>query len=201
MTTASRAPLLVVAIETPETRAIRETFEWANLEYCLELTGGVCENDDDPNASIRLCVDNVVLCGWRAAFVYCSRLAHTLPSDPLCAAMIHEWIDDPYHMDIDEGAAARIMRRVDVALAAHGGQFVCDLDAVTAADFLLSERLREIAPAVLASFPRVEVYLEYVRSVLNESSDEEEDEPAAEGTVPTLDTTTTTTSPPACAVM
>lgn len=137
---------LAYADVTPEVRAIWRTLDYAQLPYQVEPL-------DEGDVELRLPEEGATIRGWRAVFVYASRLAHTYPSAPTGAAFVEEWLNAPW----DEAARAATLDRMETALAAHGKTYLCDCDLnlSTAADFLWVARLADVPAAELEARPCV----------------------------------------------
>ena len=100
--------------------------------------------------------DEVVLKGFISIFTYCSRLAHTLPSNPVDAGITMQYL---------ELAGNASLTAIEETLRANTGIWLCDhfVDS-TCADILLTARLRHIRSETLETFsnyPEICKYLEH----------------------------------------
>ena len=130
---------LRVARLGPETSAVRATLDYKGVAYDTRLADA---GDDELSLFVPAEAaggDECTLRGFRAAFTFCSRRAHTMPSDPLCAGIVAEKLEWAI------GAGLDALERTLEENAARGSAWLCEeFIESSAADFYLACRLRHM---------------------------------------------------------
>jgi hypothetical protein len=152
---------------TPECDAIRETFEYSEIEF------DIINDDETVGITMEIIRNGKVetLVAWQPIFLYISRRAHTFPSEPLDAAMVLQWMMMDWG---DEKATLRVLEE-NLQLNTWLGGF----DDSTAADFLWQTRLQYISDD-LEEYPALREYItrdtkkSYCECDSSESDDDDE---------------------------
>ena len=142
------------------------------LSYCEELAIETREG------SFRLVLekeDGEIIENPHTAFLYASRLAHTLPSNALQFARVHAWIEEERAMLQDWDHAKRahfsgaamarvvlpVLHRLEADLSETQARWLGGFEVSTAADFCWIARLkllRDCTPNVLQRLPKLRAY-------------------------------------------
>jgi hypothetical protein len=147
---------LVYSTISPTVAAIQMTLDYANVAYDDVMQKNADDGGSDTEGTVELIVEDDVIKGELAAFLCASRMAHTLPSDPVHCGLVTSAIVDIDDMCIDE-----LEHRLEVSKPNPWllPQFV----ESTAADFLCISKFRLLREDNLVDgkeYPLVDAYLD-----------------------------------------
>ena len=153
-----------------EVDAIKKTFDYLGEQYDIEVT-----SERELKLSVNYEDEVHELTGFDPIFTYCSRLAHTLPSNPVHAAMVVQDIRAAENLKLEEIEEKLVSSMEN---SEHEKWWMNPyFKESTAADFYLTSRLkRERASGIsLDDFPCVSIYADFDPTLpTSEESDEEE---------------------------
>mgnify|MGYP001436495260 CR=1 FL=1 len=147
---------LVYSTISPTVAAIQMTLDYANVAYDDVMQKNADDDGSDAEDTVELIAGDDVIKGELAAFLCASRMAHTLPSDPVHCGLVTSAI-----VDIDDMCLDELEHRLEASQPNPWllPQFV----ESTAADFLCICKFRLMREDKLIDskdYPHVDSYLD-----------------------------------------
>lgn len=93
---------LVYNTISPTVAAIQMTLDYANVAYDDVMQKNTDDNSSDTEETVELIVGDDVIKGELAAFLCASRMAHTLPANPVHCGLVTSAIVDIENLGLDE---------------------------------------------------------------------------------------------------